>query len=238
MKTPIAVWKYCILYQQSAINIASPAFNISFFKGGKREAPHNVSCSDTLLDFFFFLFYQSLVNESKQTFILKCCFLMSFVCVRVNVSGGSTNVPIHFLWHCLETSDSPVSLNVYWHFSRARQKKKTPLKASCSSAASYLTLFGSIVFGSGWVRLCQTIYNTILSLCLGLESLPNLPHTESDIWATYRHRNTVRWIMHKKSSPKRQQRPTYLNLPISCSFVWKMLVQGPMRNLHPRATSH
>lgn len=124
MKTPIAVWKYCILYQQSAINIASPAFNISFFKGGKREAPHNVSCSDTLLDFFFFLFYQSLVNESKQTFILKCCFLMSFVCVRVNVSGGSTNVPIHFLWHCLETSDSPVSLNVYWHFSRARQKKK------------------------------------------------------------------------------------------------------------------
>lgn len=116
--------------------------------------------------------------------------------------------------------------------------KKTPLKASCSSAASYLTLFGSIVFGSGWVRLCQTIYNTILSLCLGLESLPNLPHTESDIWATYRHRNTVRWIMHKKSSPKRQQRPTYLNLPISCSFVWKMLVQGPMRNLHPRATSH
>lgn len=38
-KTPIAVWKYCILYQQSAINIASPTYNISFLKAAKCKAP-------------------------------------------------------------------------------------------------------------------------------------------------------------------------------------------------------
>lgn len=96
-KTPIAVWKYCILYQQSAINIASPTYNISFLKAAKCKAP--------------------LPFPPEFLFNITVRKICSVIFLWIN---KLLKLDAFLWWDCLETACSQASWNVYYQFGRVK----------------------------------------------------------------------------------------------------------------------
>lgn len=113
-KTPIAVWKYCILYQQSAINIASPTYNISFLKAAKCKGPlpfppeylFNITVRNIcIVNYLFYFFMNKQTFEIRRVSLVRLFgdgLLSGFMKCLLSVRRGKTPHLTYSLQVCFE----------------------------------------------------------------------------------------------------------------------------------------